>query len=124
MPTQRSWNRLLRETLAAACLLGSAVVLATRIHHLPTRIHTPFNGGGDAHGLAPRDQLWLLLFIGLWIYVLTSLFNLLPPEAINSPRPLTPARRTQLLTFCKAIVGWTKATLMAGLLAWICAYAY
>ena len=69
--------------------------------------------------MAARSQLWLLIVIGGWIYVLMSLLNLMPPEAVNVSRPLTTDQRAALLSSCKAIVGWGKVVLTAGLLLWI-----
>lgn len=112
-------QKTLREVLAAFFFFAAILILASHYHSLPARIHTPINGGGDAHGMGSRDHLWLLIFIGGWIYALMSLFNLMPPEAVNSPRPLTPEQRLAMLQTAKAFLGWFKVVIMAGLCAWI-----
>jgi len=112
-------QKTFREVLAASFFLAAILILASHYRSLPAQIHTPINGGGDAHGMGSRDHLWLLIFLGGWIYALMSLFNLMPVEAVNSPRPLKPPQRLAALEGAKALLGWLKVVLMAGLCAWI-----
>ena len=109
----------IREGVAAAFLLAAITWLALHYQALPASIHSPFNGGGDATGKGNRDQLWLLVVIAGWIYALMSMINLMPPEAVNWPSPVTDIERQAMLDRVKVGMGWFKAAMMAALFFWI-----
>lgn len=109
----------LREALAAALFLTALFVLATHFHHLPARLHSPFHGGGNRHGSAGKAQLWLLLFIAWWIYLLLSLINLCGADTVHWITPLTLPQRQALLGRGQAFAGWLKVAFMGGLALWI-----
>lgn len=108
-----------REALAAALFLTALVVLATHYHGLPARLHSPFNGGGDHQGMAGKSQLWLLLFLGWWLYVVMSLINLFGSDSVHWPTPLSAEQNLKLLQRCRAFMGWFKVAVMAGLAFWM-----
>jgi hypothetical protein len=57
------------ELFAFLELLAIWLVVGIRYRALPALIHSPFNGGGGAHGLGPRNQLWLLLILATIGYI-------------------------------------------------------
>lgn len=109
----------LREALAAALFLTALLVLATHYHAVPARIPSPFHAGGDGNGMAGKAQLWVLLFLGWWIYLLLSLINLFGAENVHWSAPLPPGQRKAWPGRCRAFAGWFKVVFMAGLALWI-----
>lgn len=114
----------LREGFAGLSLMALVTVLAVRYGSLPARVKSPFNGGGGVDGLGSKDQLWLLAMVAGWLYVLMSLLNLMPVEAVNSWKPTSVEQRANMLATCKALMGWFKALLMTGLLFWVSRYLW
>jgi len=78
------------EILAFLELAAIWLLLSLRYSALPAMIHSPFNGGGNAHGLGDKNQLWLLAILALIGYLfLTALSRLDLP--LNVPDSTTPA---------------------------------
>ena len=113
-------EKAVRESIAALLFLTTVVVLAMHYSALPPRIPSQFNGGGDAHGFGNKNQLWLMVFIQAWFYVLMSLFNLMPATStVNQNSSMSPDARAKLLSVAKVFMGWFKVTIMAVILIWI-----
>jgi hypothetical protein len=107
------------EVAAILFLLVTIVLLATHYAALPEQIHTPINGGGDTHGMGDRIQLWLFVVISGWIYVLMSLFNLVPVEGMNVSPSMGQPQRERLLQTVKLSMTCFKACVMAGSFLWL-----
>jgi hypothetical protein len=60
------------ELLALAELIAAWVVVGVRYGALPAMVRSPFNGGGDAGGLGEKNQLWLLVILAMFLYLLLS----------------------------------------------------
>jgi hypothetical protein len=72
------------EIIAFFELTAIWLLIGFRYSALPALIHSPFNGGGDAHGLGPKNQLWLLLALTTLFYLfITALGRLSLP--LNLP---------------------------------------
>jgi len=89
------------EILAFLELAAIWLLLSLRYSALPAVIHSPFNGGGDAHGFGDKTQLWLLAILALIGYIfLTALSRLDLP--LNVPESITPRTRTAVLAQVRA----------------------
>jgi len=85
------------EILAFLELAAIWLLLSLRYSALPAMIHSPFNGGGNAHGLGDKNQLWLLAILALIGYLfLTALSRLDLP--LNVPDSTTPRTRATVLS--------------------------
>ena len=116
-------EQVVRESIAAVLFLMTVVVLATHYSALPASIPSPFNGGGDAHGLGNKNQLWLMVFIQTWIYVLLSLFNLMPSTStVDQNSSMSTEARAKVLSFAKVFMGWFKVAVMVMMFLWIASY--
>jgi hypothetical protein len=93
------------EILAFLELAAIWLLLSLRYSTLPAMIHSPINGGGNAHGFGDKNQLWLLAILSLIGYIfLTTLGRLNLP--LNVPESTTPSTRT-------AVLGVVQATFLA-----------
>jgi hypothetical protein len=105
------------ELFAFLELLAIWLVVGIRYRALPALIHSPFNGGGGAHGLGPRNQLWLLLILATIGYLfLTALARLKLP--INVPPGTTEATIAEIRRRIPTVFTALKITLLA-LILWI-----
>ena len=110
-------ERIIREGVAALLLFGTVLLLGVRYSALSRMISSPFNGGGDANGMADKSQLWLVVFIQGFLYGLMSLFNLFPDIGPTS----TAAKENSLppMMIARMAMGWIKVVVMALALFWM-----
>jgi hypothetical protein len=73
------------ELIALVEMLATWAMVCMRYGSLPAQIHTPFNGGGDAHGMAGKEQLWLLLTLSTVLYLLLTGIPRIPQLPVNVP---------------------------------------
>ena len=110
-------ERVVREGVAALLLIATGLILAAHYSRLPKMIHSPFNGGADANGMADKSQLWLLLFMQAFLYALMSLFNLLPDTGVKSSAP--GRQQFQPMMLARIGMGWIKVFVMSLVLLWM-----
>jgi hypothetical protein len=76
--------RTVAEIIAFFELTAIWLLIGVRYGALPALIHSPFNGAGDAYGLGPKNQLWLLLMLATLFYLFITAIPRLPLP-INVP---------------------------------------
>ncbi len=64
-----------------------------------------------------------MVVIQAWIYVLMSLFNLVPATSTVDQNPsMSPDARAKLLPFAKIFMGWFKVAILAMMMIWIASF--
>jgi hypothetical protein len=100
------------EILAFLELAALWLLIGLRYRTLPALIHSPFNGGGDAHGMGPKDQLWLLLILTSVFYVFVTAIARLPLP-INVPAGTSPATVADIRRQIPQVFGVLKVCVLA-----------
>ena len=64
-----------------------------------------------------------MVFIQTWIYVLLSLFNLMPSTStVDQNSSMSTEARAKVLSFAKVFMGWFKVAVMVMMFLWIASY--
>jgi uncharacterized membrane protein len=107
----------LRETLAAAGVVYTLVLVAAHYATLPPIIPMHFNGHGAVDGWGGKGSLLFLVGTACFIYALLTLASYFPEHMISMPMKV--ARRRAALPLAVEMVGWLKVEL-AWMFAWLC----
>ncbi len=64
-----------------------------------------------------------MVIIQAWIYVLLSLFNLMPATStVDQNSLMSTEARGRVLSYAKVFMGWFKVAMMAMMFVWIASY--
>jgi len=108
---------LAAELIALFEMLATWLIICIRYSALPVMIHTPFNGGGDAHGMAGKEQLWLLVTLTTFLYLLLTGIPRIPQLPVNAPAGTSPETIELIRSRAFAILLGIKVLVMAMFLA-------